>query len=324
MNIKEQLEKLIEDGEILKIKGFNEDYYQNWKARCVQYLDDYFKDSHIYNNFFDVVSFDHHSSDDVEYHLRYLRPLLTSAKMNIYISKNIETIQPKNKNKKIEKIFISHATKDKDYIKLFVQLLNDIGIPKDGEKIFCSSLAGYDVPLGKELYEYLKLQFDYDIRVVFALSKNYYNSAPCLNEMGATWVKAKEYTTILLPEFRFEDIKGAINPTKIGFYITDKEKLNDLRKLIIDEFKLKETAHNIWESDRDKFIVEINKLIEQNKSNNSSSDIEMIIENIEEDSKGENILVRTRIINNSSFNYKLKEFDLFLTDTKNEKEIFSE
>lgn len=314
MNIKEHLENLIEDGEILKINGFNEDLYRNWKAKCVQYLDDYFKDSHIYNNFFDVMYFEHHTSEDVEFHLKDLRPLLNSAKMKNYISKQAESLKSNSIKKKIEKIFISHTTKDADYIKLFVQLLNDIGIPKSSNKIFCSSLEGYNIPIDRDIYEHIKEQFDESIRVIFMLSKNYYDSVACLNEMGATWINSKEYTTIFLPDFIPENIKGAINPNRIGFYLSDYEKLNSFRDMIIKEFDLKTTDASIWERDRDKFIDEVNNLIKQNKSNNSTSDIEMKIENIEEDDDGYTILLRTRITNKSDLDYKLKEFDLKLVD----------
>ena len=37
-----------------------------------------------------------------------------------------------------------------------------------------------------------------------------------MNEMGAAWVLKNDYTTILLPGFEFNEIKGAINPRQIG------------------------------------------------------------------------------------------------------------
>lgn len=67
------------------------------------------------------------------------------------------------------------------------------------------------------IWEYL-----YNDLVVFMLSKNYYESVACLNEMGATWVLQKQYQTILLPEFDFKDIVGAINLRDISFKLDDK------------------------------------------------------------------------------------------------------
>lgn len=44
------------------------------------------------------------------------------------------------------KVFISHSSKDKEYVSLIVSLLDDMGLQPN--QIFCSSLPGYDIPLG--------------------------------------------------------------------------------------------------------------------------------------------------------------------------------
>jgi hypothetical protein len=48
------------------------------------------------------------------------------------------------------------------------------------------------------------------------------------------WVLQKKYTTILLPGFEFKEIRGAINPRKIGLKLDNdsndvKEKLGQLK-----------------------------------------------------------------------------------------------
>lgn len=294
--------------------------YIKWSERVIPFLQNYCLSTDYIEEFERIFS-KKKSNINKEDFLKGVKILeLVQEKKLFSQDKTIKNSVKKPENKKIEKIFISHASKDVDYIKLFVQLLNNIGIPKSSNKIFCSSLEGYNIPLDHDIYEHIKSQFDGNIRVIFMLSKNYYNSVACLNEMGATWVKAKDYTTIFLPDFIPENIKGAINSNQIGFYLNDYEKLNTFRDKIIKEFDLKAVDHSIWERDRNKFIEEIQNLMEQKKSNNSTSDVEMKIESVEEDHEGNNILLCARIINNSQFNYKLKEFDLFLTDTKDEKE----
>lgn len=114
-----------------------------------------------------------------------------------------------------KKIFISHASTDKDYVEKIVDLLIDIGIREN--QIFCSSVPGFGIPLGKDIYEYLREEFiDNDLHVIFALSNNYYASVACMNEMGAAWVLQNDYDVILLPGFNYSEIKGAINPRKIS------------------------------------------------------------------------------------------------------------
>ena len=118
-------------------------------------------------------------------------------------------------SQKSPKIFISHASKDKNYVSCIVKLLEFIGLRQ--EQLFCSSVPGYGIPLDEDIYDYLRQQFqEYNLHVILVFSDNYYQSVACMNEMGAAWVLRNDYTTILLPGFEFKKIEGAINPRKIA------------------------------------------------------------------------------------------------------------
>lgn len=167
------------------------------------------------------------------------------------------------------KIFISHATKDKPYVEQIVNLFERIGLTKND--MFCSSIPQYGIPLGSEdIFDYLKDEFQqYELYVIFVLSKNYYNSYACLNEMGAAWVLQSKYQSILLPEFSFSEIRGAINPRKICFRLDDADernvRINQLKDSIIQKLGLKPIETNIWERHRGSFFKEID-LISKSKS----------------------------------------------------------
>lgn len=163
---------------------------------------------------------------------------------------------------KKSKIFISHASKDGHYVGLLVSFLEDIGIQR--EDLFCSSVMPYGVPEGEDIYEYLKIQFhEYNLYVIFLLSENYYSSIACLNEMGAAWVLSCFQTAFLLPSFEFKEIKGAINPNRIGikfqydydenemYYI--KGRISEFRKKIEGVLGIKREIPQ-WEKRRDEFI----------------------------------------------------------------------
>ncbi len=122
------------------------------------------------------------------------------------------------------KLFISHAKADIIIVKRFVSLLDGIGIK--AEHLFCSSIDGYDVPQGAgDIYDYLRKEMSNDrLFVIMMLSKKYYASKVCLNEMGAAWVKQAEYQVILLPGFDFPKIKGVIKPTENCFKLGLTEK----------------------------------------------------------------------------------------------------
>ena len=159
------------------------------------------------------------------------------------------------------KVFISHSSEDKGYAKNIVDLLLNIGLRE--KQIFCSSLPGFDIPLGEDIYEYLQNQLNgYKLHVFFLLSRYYYQSPAALNEMGAAWILKHEYTTILLPDFEYIAIKGAVNPQEIGLKLDQeitevKDKLGQLKDTLIKEFGLDTINATRWEAKRDDFISKI-------------------------------------------------------------------
>lgn len=171
-------------------------------------------------------------------------------------------------SQKSPKIFISHASKDKNYVSCIVKLLEFIGLRQ--EQLFCSSVPGYGIPLDEDIYDYLRQQFqEYNLHVILVLSDNYYQSVACMNEMGAAWVLRNDYTTILLPGFEFKKIEGAINPRKIALKLDGdsddvKEKLGQLKDKLLKEFGLLPLPEVRWEKQRDEFISVITKGGESN------------------------------------------------------------
>lgn len=167
---------------------------------------------------------------------------------------------------KQNKIFISHSSRDMAFVQPLVELFEHIGLTS--ENMFCSSIPGYNVPLDKNIFDYLKEQFDnYNLRVVFVLSENYYNSPASLNEMGAAWVLRHKYTSILIPQFDFVDIKGVIDKMQISIKLDSektelKARLNELRDTIVKEFEIKTSlaSQNIWERHRDEFINKVSSM----------------------------------------------------------------
>ncbi len=155
-------------------------------------------------------------------------------------------------------LFISHASADEYIVTGLVEMLRTIGFNK--KNLFCSSVPGYDIPEGEDIYDFLlgKLT-NYELFVIFVLSESYYKSAACLNEMGAAWVLKANYSTLTLPGFNIPEIRGAVNPRMMAVVLDDgkrvKGKLNQLKDRLIEFFGLPETDDDtIWESDRDKFI----------------------------------------------------------------------
>ncbi|MCD7843850.1 MAG: hypothetical protein LUG17_04410 [Clostridiales bacterium] len=177
---------------------------------------------------------------------------------------------------KLPKIFISHAARDERYIRQFVDLLEFIGVRPD--QLLCSSIPGYDVPEGKNIYEYLQEQFDsYKLHIFYMLSNNYYQSAASLNEMGAGWILRMKYTTILLPGFEYEKIKGAVDPCVISAKLDAnryqvRSKLKQIKTKLEEEFELTPKPDERWDEKVDEFIEAVNRLAEEETNNHEKTD----------------------------------------------------
>lgn len=220
---------------------------------------------------------------------------------------NISTVVMSKK----PKIFISHSSKDVEYVDKFVDLLEDIGLR--GEQIFCSSVPGYDIPLGKNIFDKLLSQFkDYKLHVIFILSKNFYDSPVCLNEMGAAWALSAESNFILLPGFDFTEIKGVIDKDNIGIKLDGenrdlRNKLNQLKDNIIQEFNLSEINSVRWEDKRNKFIQGMIELPTNTNSSKSdklvlSPEAEEILKESEKNKDGQ-IIITSNLQSGKTINY---------------------
>ncbi len=184
--------------------------------------------------------------------------------------------------RKSPKIFISHSSRDKEYVSKLVELLDGMGL--DQTRIFCSSLPGYDIPIDTNIFEHLRNQFlSYDLHVFFIHSKNYYQSAVSLNEMGAAWALKTEYSSLLLPGFGFGEMTGVVNSQTIAIKLDNdevevKDKLNQLYARLIEEFGLTRKADIIWEQKRDRFIKEVKEIVIPTVDNPEAqdNDIEML------------------------------------------------
>lgn len=224
-------------------------------------------------------------------------------------------------------LFISHASKDEQYVKELVNLLVPLHIPN----IVCSSLNGYHIPNDVDIYDYLRDQLSSNGRVVFVLSNNYYNSVACLNEMGACWVLNKNYTTILTPSFEYAEITGAVNPNQMAFKLNDQDRLCEFVEDIKKEFDTKglptmkfaelvtQTISNINELSYDEKVKIENALVEVESCRNKDGKLSValrIINPTKNRIKVESILFDFIDASKNSFTVE-KEVDLTLHKEEN-------
>ncbi|OJG75118.1 hypothetical protein RV12_GL001723 [Enterococcus quebecensis] len=115
------------------------------------------------------------------------------------------------------KVFVSHCYKDRRYADIFVQLLKKFGFRE--EDIFYSSSPETGVKPGEQIFDRLKKELEDSPIVLYFLSDNYYQSVPCLNEMGASWITTDIHYPIALPHFSPSKIKGAIGSDRLALLL---------------------------------------------------------------------------------------------------------
>lgn len=142
-----------------------------------------------------------------------------------------------------EKIFISHSSADKKYADALVYVLEKAGLKRD--QIIYTSSPLHKIPLGEDIFDYLRKHITHKVFMIFLLSGSYLESPACLNEMGAAWLVQSDYTIVFVPGFDFTNTKFhecTVNTRKMGFCITTDNKdivaLYELKEKITHAFGL--------------------------------------------------------------------------------------
>lgn len=191
-------------------------------------------------------------------YLEAIIPYLDQFEINgiIYKSDIIEIPQMK-----CPKLFISHSSNDKVLVEGLVSLLEFLGFKE--ENMFCSSVEGYGIPLGNNIFDYLLSQFEnHQLFILFIHSPRYYNSSVSLNEMGAAWVLKQKYFSVLTKDMEFEDMNGVVSSQEIAIKVNTadaKLRMNELKIALQSFFSLSSVNDSRWETVRDKFLKEANE-----------------------------------------------------------------
>lgn len=161
------------------------------------------------------------------------------------------------------KIFISHSSVNKEYGDVLVDLLRAIEIPQS--QIIYTSNPAYGIPLSQNIFNWLKNQITNKPFVIYLLSKEYYYSIACLNEMGAAWVVENKHAIIFIPGFEInskEFQNGAIDPREMGFYPDNQERLLSFIQLLEENFTISSNRILVQQA-VEKFIKAVKEINKQ-------------------------------------------------------------
>ena len=178
---------------------------------------------------------------------------------------NVEDVLKQGNMAKSPKVFISHKKEDKAYADALVNMINFI-VGADGDKIFCSSVQGYGIKQSRDIMNELKAQFEnYEIFMIIIHSPRYYQSAVCLNEMGAAWVMGTQFSSFLTTDCKAEHLRGVINKEKIFIDPNDdpdmlEAHLTDFKNDLATFFGKGAIDENKWANARKRFVNEVSAL----------------------------------------------------------------
>ena len=157
-------------------------------------------------------------------------------------------------------VFISHSSKDKEFVEALVTLLESIGL--DNTNLFCSSVPDYWIGLSQDIFESLrKLFHDHELFVIFVQSPRYFNSPVSLNEMGAAWVLKNDCCSILTKDMTREQMRGVVDGSTIFIKVDTPEapaRMNELRNKLTGMFNLASMSDTTWERKRNTFLKAVN------------------------------------------------------------------
>ncbi len=197
------------------------------------------------------------------------------------IRDNLATsINVKTTTEKPPKVFISHKKEDDAYAQALVNLINFI-IGADGDKVFCSSIPGYGIKPSRDIMDEVKAQFDKnDVFMVIIHSPRYYQSAICLNEMGASWVLGTKFASFMTRDCDYKHMCGVINHEKICINPNNEAEmlnahLNDFKNDLLSHFGLGGVDENKWENARQQFVDAVKALTYSTTNPLSSNEVDL-------------------------------------------------
>lgn len=178
-------------------------------------------------------------------------------------------------NEEKNKIFISHSSKDKEFVELFVEKILKLALSIPNDRIFCSSIEGSGVKSGNYIPDTIKEEILKSCLAIHIISVNYKQSEICMNEIGATWISLPKDRIIplLLHDVDF-NILGILDTHRLCLKMNDQK---DIIKFVQDCKQLLNPSINleIFYKKVDEFISEYRDLLDKtvvSKNNNTHYD----------------------------------------------------
>lgn len=159
-------------------------------------------------------------------------------------------------------IFLSHKSEDSKYGDALAKLIRSLGVAEND--LIYTSHPLHKIPFGNDIYDYLRDKLGTSVYMIFLLSDEYFESAACLCELGATWLAQSDYDLMFTPNFNSRNLKYIQSPldkNRIGVVLKSdnsqlKSALIEFKNKILKKFSLKINEQK-WQYVLEEFIKDI-------------------------------------------------------------------
>lgn len=160
-------------------------------------------------------------------------------------------------------VFVSHASKDKTIVDLFVKHILILGLGIQEDQIFYTSMKGMDIKTGDDFREAIRDGLKAAKLSILVITSNYKTSEVCLNEMGAAWASPEmKVIPLILEPINFQSVGVVMQPKQVG-KLDDRNQLNKLHDEISTHLSLTKKGTAIWSGHVETFLSQLKLTLEK-------------------------------------------------------------
>lgn len=309
------------------------DEYHEWRAETEDLFSNFFDESN--KQYKEFVELPKDGNGHVLMH--YFNQQYPIFKVLINKIENGEAMKSKSdiepQHQKVSKtVFISHASKDKEIVDGFIDLILQGALSVSIDKIFCVSTDGTKIESGADWRNKINDSL-LSAKVNFLIiTPNYKESEVCLNEMGAAWVTSATVLPLIVEPINYKTVGIIQEPYQIE-KLLEESSLDRIKDIIQEKLDISPALvrSDRWTVKKKEFLIRVKKHIESNpfqipmdreifdKLLEEKSDLENTVDNlIQEKSELEDLIKKlksakdkkevTEIIKNRKPSSQFQEF----------------
>lgn len=239
------------------------DEYHEWRAETEDLFSKFFDESN--NQFKEFIELPKEGNGHVLMHyFNQQYPIFKVLIKKIENGKAIKTKKMIETEPIIEgkSVFISHASKDKEIVDAFVDLIlhGSLSVPID--KIFCVSTDGTKIESGADWRNSINDSL-LSAKINFLIiTPNYKESEVCLNEMGAAWVTSALVLPLIVEPINYKTVGVIQEPNQIE-KLLDETSLDRIKDIIQKRLEIPSALikSDRWTVKKKEFILRVKKYL---------------------------------------------------------------